>query len=148
MKILILKFKIIVAKSKAKAGKSLEEAQELLDQIEVKEEKEKLPSDYSNKIVDPELIKLKEKLLSKKRKKIDRFYGGNQEDLEESLEKRINKDSDDEEEFDIMNKINKIHHKVNKDKKIKPKISQNEIKDLDKRRMLATKSTLAKTKFK
>ncbi len=94
------------------------------------------------------MIKLKEKLLSKKRKKIDQFYGGNQNDLEETLEKRIRKDSDEEEEFEIISKINKIQHKSNKDMKIKPKISQNKIDDLNDRRMLANKNTLAKTKFK
>ena len=54
---------------------SLEEAQEKLNEIEVKEDNG--DEDAGNKIVDPELIKLREKLLSKKRKKIDQFYGGN-----------------------------------------------------------------------
>jgi hypothetical protein len=77
---------------------------------------------------------------------MDQFYGGNQKDMEETLEKRVKKDSDEEEEFEIITKINKIEHKSNKSKIIKPKISQ--IKDLDNRRMLANKNTLAKTKFK
>jgi len=149
-KIFLLKlFKILlflVAKSKSKKGKSLEEAQELLDQIEVKEGKDDFDAQNNEKILDPELVKLKEKLLSKKRKKMDQFYGGNQKDMEETLEKRVKKDSDEEEEFEIITKINKIEHKSNKSKIIKPKISQ--IKDLDNRRMLANKNLLAKTKFK
>lgn len=126
----------------------MEEAQELLDQIEVKEGKDDMDDDINGKIIDPELIRLKEKLLSKKRKKMDQFYGGNQKEMEETLEKRVNKDSDDEEEFEIMTKINKIQHKSNKSKIIKPKLSQTHIKDLENRRMLANKNTLAKTKFK
>lgn len=126
----------------------MEEAQELLDQIEVKEDKNGYDSEANDKIVDPELIRLKEKLLSKKRRKMDQFYGGNQKDMEETLEKRINKDSDNEEEFEIMSKINKIQHKSNRSKIIKPKISQTKIKDMDNRRMLANKNTLSKTKFK
>lgn len=114
----------------------------------MKEGKEDTEGDNNSKIVDPELIRLKEKLLSKKRKKMDQFYGGNQKDMEETLEKRVNKDSEDEEEFEILTKINKIQHKSNKSKIIKPKISQTHIKDLESRRMLANKNTLAKTKFK
>lgn len=137
-------------KGKTTTGKSSEELQELLDEIEVKDDKEKDEDKVTNnKIVDPELIKLKEKLLSKKRKKIDKFYGGNQNELEESLEKRLNKENDDEDEYDLISKINKITNRQNKSKVIKPKITQNknnsELKD---RRILANKSKLASTKFK
>lgn len=107
-----------------------------------------MEAESNEKILDPELIRLKEKLLSKKRKKMDQFYGGNQKDLEETLERRVNKDSDEEEEFDIITKINKIQHKSEKSKIVKPKLSQSHINDLDNRRMLANKNTLAKTKFK
>ncbi len=125
---------------------SLEEAQEKLNEIEVKEEKDN-DNDPENKIVDPELIKLKEKLLSKKRKKIDQFYGGNKNEMEKTLEKRVNNDSDEEgDEYNIISKINKIKSRKNRSKVIKPKITHN-FKD-DKRRILANVDKLTKTKFK
>ncbi len=114
----------------------------------MKEGKEDKEDESYGKILDPELIRLKEKLLSRKRKKMDQFYGGNQKEMEDTLEKRVTKDSDDEGEFDILSKINKIEHKSNKSKIVKPKLSQSHIKDVESRRMLANKNTLAKTKFK
>ena len=123
---------------------SLEEAQEKLKEIEVVDDDEK--EDSGNKIVDPELIKLKEKLLSKKRKKIDQFYGGNKNDMEKPLEKRVNEDSDEGEEFNIISKINKIESRKNRDKVIKPKITH-ELND-DKRRIFANVNKLVATKFK
>ena len=123
---------------------SLEERQKKLDQIEVKENDD--DEDAGNKIVDPELIKLKEKLLSKKRKKIDQFYGGNKNEMEKTLEKRVNNDSDEGDEFNIISKINKIESRKNRDKVIKPKITQNSKND--DRRILANVNKLTKTKFK
>jgi len=123
---------------------SLEEAQEKLNEIEVKEDNG--DEDAGNKIVDPELIKLREKLLSKKRKKIDQFYGGNKNEMEKTLEKRVDNDSDEGDEFNIISKINKIESRKNRSKVIKPKITQN-VKD-DDRRILANVNKLTKTKFK
>ena len=133
-------------KTKKKGNMTLEEAQEKLNEIEVKEDNYN-ENDAGNKIVDPELIKLKEKLLSKKRKKIDQLYGGNKNEMEKTLEKRVNNDSDEEgDEYNIISKINKIESRKNRSKVIKPKITQN-FKD-DKRRILANVDKLTKTKFK
>ena len=133
------------SKSKKKANMmSKEEAEEKLKEIEVKDDVEK--EDSGNKIVDPELIKLKEKLLSKKRKKIDQFYGGNKNEMEKSLEKRVNEDSDEGEEFNIISKINKIESRKQRSQVIKPKITH-ELND-DKRRILANVNKLTATKFK
>ena len=64
----------------------------------------------SSKIVNPNLLKLKEKLISKKRKKMDNLFGNNEEELEETIEDKLkNKnDKDDEEEFDLVTKIKKF----------------------------------------
>ena len=86
--------------------------------------------------------------MSKKRKKIDKFYGGNQVEMEEALEKRIHKESDEEEEYEILSKINKIENRKNKANVIKPKITQNKNNDLQDRRILANKNKLTSTKFK
>ena len=67
--------------------------------------------------------------------------------MEESLEKRVYKDSDDEDEFEILAKINKIHNKTSKAEIVKPKITQNK-KDFEGRRMLANKNKLTSIKFK
>lgn len=80
--------------------------------LEVKEEKKKSKftnSSAGEKIVNPEIIKLKEKLLAKKRQKIDKLYGSKEEELEETLEDRINYEGqEDEDEHEIENKLNKI----------------------------------------
>jgi hypothetical protein len=65
----------------------------------------------SEKIVNPELIKLKEKLLSKKRQKIDKFLSHN-DDIEIPLEKRLTKKEDSDNEFEIVQKIKKIEVKI------------------------------------
>ena len=65
----------------------------------------------SSKIVNPNLLKLKEKLISKKRKKMDNLFGNNEEELEETIEDKLksrNADKDDEEEFDLVTKIKKF----------------------------------------
>jgi hypothetical protein len=62
----------------------------------------------NGKIVNPELIRLKEKLLSKKRQKINNFYTGNN-DIDAPLEKRLVKPIHEEEgEHEILQKISKI----------------------------------------
>jgi ribosome biogenesis protein ENP2 len=73
-------------------------------------EAEPVEEEKEQKIVNPDLIRLKEKLLSKKRQRIDNFYVGN-EDVETPLEKRLGrgeKGHKDEDEHDILEQIRKI----------------------------------------
>lgn len=68
----------------------------------------------NKKIINPNLIKLKEKLISKKRKKMDNLFGNNEEELEETIEEKMkmkNEDVDNEEEFDLETKIRKFEVK-------------------------------------
>jgi ribosome biogenesis protein ENP2 len=77
----------------------------------------------NNKIVNPQLIKLKEQLLSKKRKKIDKLYGNKEEELQMSLGNRLVQSEDEEDEYQLISKINKIEVKYsfnNFRKKISP----------------------------
>jgi hypothetical protein len=76
--------------------------------ITTSEIKDETDDKNGGKIVNPELIKLKEKLLSKKRQKIDKFYSNN-EDVDVPLENRLNKGSNEEiDELYIEQQINKI----------------------------------------
>jgi len=102
----------------------------------------------SDKIVNPELIKLKEKLLAKKRKKIDKLYGSKEEDLEMTLENRIQNENSGDDEFEIKEKINKMENKnkLLENKKIKPKITQK--KNNSEKRILANNKKLVLAKIK
>jgi ribosome biogenesis protein ENP2 len=65
----------------------------------------------NKKIVNPNLFKLQEKLISKKRKKIDSLFGNNEDELEETIEEKLKNKSnekDDEEDFDLVTKIKKF----------------------------------------
>lgn len=65
----------------------------------------------NKKIVNPNLLKLQEKLISKKRKKMDNLFGNNDDELEETIEEKIKNKSnekDDEEEFDLVTKIKRF----------------------------------------
>lgn len=91
--------------SKKKINKEIEEEKDITTEVTSK------PEVISReKIVNPDLIKLKEKLLSKKRQKIDKLYGNKAEEMEETLENRLDReeDFDQDDEFTIQNKINKI----------------------------------------
>jgi hypothetical protein len=89
-------------KKEAGAGSGNQDIAIEADNEEIQEE--------NKKIVNPELIKLKEKLLSRKRQKIDKFYSGN-DDVETPLGHRLSKKDnydEKEDEYDILHKINKI----------------------------------------
>jgi hypothetical protein len=89
-------------------------------QIQSEEEKNEFLNDRkgssdedekNKKIINPSLIKLKEKLISKKRKKMDNLFGNNEEEMDETIEEKLKnkkEDKDDEEEFDIETKIRKF----------------------------------------
>ncbi len=92
---------------KKKKGKSLSTAVDISNSLDVKEDDIE-DNNKKDKIVNPELIKLKEKYISKKRQRIDKFYSNN-EDVDVALERRVGKVNEDkEDEFDILQKINKI----------------------------------------
>jgi hypothetical protein len=100
-------------KNSKNANKVKKINQEIQEQQLDQEESSKETQINNGKIVNPELIKLKEQLLARKRKKIDKLYGSKEEDLETSLDQRIKKESRDphtnvNDEFEIMDKINKL----------------------------------------
>lgn len=102
--------------SKAASGKvknknqsALKEEYDDIKFLDDEEEKTKLnKTEKAEKIVNPELIKLKEKLLSKKRKKIENLYGNTEEELEKSLQKRVKDEEVDEDDHVLESRINKI----------------------------------------
>jgi len=100
-----------------------------------------------DKIVNPELIRLKEQLLAKKRRKIDKLYG-NKDDMEKSLDQRVKKNTHEEGEFELMSKINKIENMSKRTGKVyKPKITQRNLNS-DGKRILANRDKLALAKFR
>ena len=135
--------------SRKKMNKEIDENLIDLDE-KAKEVKVKNDMSYSGKIVNPEIIKLQEKLLSKKRQKIDKLYGNKPEEMEEALENRLGKEeNEDEDEFDLLNKINKIQNKIernSKNSKVKPKITQKNANDG--KRILANRNKLALAKIR
>lgn len=89
-----------------------------VEQKEMEEIKEKLNEEAEDslnnkdKIINPELIQLKEKLLARKRRKIDNLYGKKEETFEDSFQNRLNKEEIDEEpEYDIHKKIERFEVK-------------------------------------
>jgi ribosome biogenesis protein ENP2 len=104
----------------------------------------------SKKIVNPNLLKLQEKLISKKRKKMDSLFGNNEDELEETIEEKLknkNNEKDDEEEFDLVTKIKKfeskekrLNNKLDKKKKLDDKMKD--------KRILANSKRLSNLKLK
>jgi ribosome biogenesis protein ENP2 len=145
----------LVASGKVK-NKNQSSLLEEFDDIKFEEEgdEKKLSSNQNKieKIVNPELIKLKEKLLSKKRKKIENLYGNTEEDLEKSLQNRIQNEEEEEADHVIESRINKIERKIKTNeeyrKKIKPKITSNKIDGSQGKRLLASSNKLTLTKFR
>ena len=119
---------------------------EELNKIEVKDKKEK---DEDN-IVNKEILKLNEKLLQKKRKKIQKFHKGYDIDNNENFEERLNKneleEDDNEQEFEIENKIRSLENKkaYNKEKNKKQKQNEELMKG---RRIAASINQLSKQKL-
>jgi len=104
--------------SKAATGKAKNKNQSAIkeeyDDIKFEDDEEQKTNSNQNKtekvekIVNPELIKLKEKLLSKKRKKIENLYGNTEEELEKSLQKRVKDEEVEEDDHVLESRINKI----------------------------------------
>lgn len=103
---------------------------ELNNQEEEKEDtKEKEEEDKDDAIVNKEIMRLNQKLLNKKRQKVNKMYSGyDDEEHDVDFDKRIKsnkdkEDEDDEEEFEIESKIRKLEgmkaHKKEKDERMK-----------------------------
>lgn len=148
-------FKNSLAASGKVKSKNRSNIQEEFDDIKFEDEEEKKltsTQDKTEKIVNPELIKLKEKLLSKKRKKIENLYGNTEEDLEKSLQNRINDEEEEEADHVIESRIYRIEKKIKTNeeyrKKIKPKITSKKLDGSDGKRLLASRNKLTLTKFR
>ena len=125
-----------------------DEVNEELTKIEVEENKKK-NKDNDDNIVNKEILKLNDKLLQKKRKKIQKFHQGYNEDNNDNFEERLNKnksEEDEEEVFELENKIKKLQNKkeYNKEKNKKLEKNQNLIKG---RRIGASLNQLSKVKL-
>jgi ribosome biogenesis protein ENP2 len=124
------------------------EINEELKKIEVKNKKDK-DKDEDN-IVNKEILKLNQKLLQKKRKKIQKFHQGYDIDNNENFEERLNKneleEDDNEQEFEIENKIRSLENKkaYNIEKNKKQKQNEELMKG---RRIAASINQLSKQKL-
>lgn len=120
------------------------ETQETVNEKENGEGKEE-------KIINPELIKLKEKLIQKKRQRIDKLHHNELDKGFKSLEQRVNEEVEMEEEIDedeINRQIKKIVYKETGRKNIKPKITNQDKDKLKNKRILAGSNKLTLTKLR
>ena len=138
----------------------IEETNKKLKEIEINEEdikekkKKKKEEDDEERIVNKEIMKLNEKLLKKKKKKLENLHKNNNidkinnEDFGERMKKINLEESDDnEEDFEIENKIKKLENQkeYKKNKYNKEKEKEQLLKN---KRVLASHNKLAKIKYK
>ena len=133
----------------------IEETNQKLKEIEVEDEKDnkkkKKKEEDEERIVNKEIMKLNEKLLNKRKKKLESFHRNNfdkvnNEEFGERI-KDINLEESDEEDFEIENKIKKLENqKEFKKNKINKEKEQEQL--LKNKRILATHNKLAKIKYK
>ena len=139
--------------------KEIEETNRKLKEIEVDDEddiknkkKKKKEEDDEERIVNKEIMKLNEKLMKKKKKKLDNFHKNNyneanNENFGERMKNIDLEESDDEDDFEIENKIRKLENKkeYRKNKLNKEKEHEELLKN---KRVLASHNKLAKIKYK
>ena len=137
----------------------IEETNRELKEIEVSEDDDiknkqrKKKEEEEERIVNKEILKLNEKLMKKKKKKLENFHQNNfnkinNEDFGERMKKINLEESDDEEQdFEIENKIRKLEKQkeIKKNKNIKQKETEQLLKN---KRVLASHNKLAKIKYK
>jgi ribosome biogenesis protein ENP2 len=137
----------------------IEETNRKLKEIEVDDEddiknkkKKKKEEDDEERIVNKEIMKLNEKLMKKKKKKLDNFHKNNyneanNENFGERMKNIDLEESDDEDDFEIENKIRKLENKkeYRKNKLNKEKEHEELLKN---KRVLASHNKLAKIKYK
>ena len=132
----------------------IEETNQKLKEIEVEDEKDnkkkKKKEEDEERIVNKEIMKLNEKLLNKRKKKLESFHRNNfdkvnNEEFGERI-KDINLEESDEEDFEIENKIKKLENqKEFKKNKINKEKEQEQL--LKNKRILATHNKLSKIKY-
>ena len=133
----------------------IEETNKKLKEIEVEEDdiknKKKKKEEDEERIVNKEIMKLNEKLMKKKKKRLDNFHRRNFDKVnnEEFGERMKNMDLEesDEEDFEIENKIRKLENQkeYKKNKANKEKEQEQLLKN---KRVLASHNKLAKIKYK
>ena len=133
----------------------IDETNKKLKEIEVEEDdiknKKKKKEEDEERIVNKEIMKLNEKLVKKKKKRLDNFHRSNFDKVnnEEFGERMKNMDLEesDEEDFEIENKIRKLENQkeYKKNKANKEKEQEQLLKN---KRVLASHNKLAKIKYK
>ena len=137
----------------------IEETKRKLKEIEVDDEEEiknkkkkKKEEEDEERIVNKEIMKLNEKLMNKKKKKLENLHRNNfnkvnNEDFGERMKKINLEESDDEDDFEIENKIKRLENqKEYKKNKIKKEKEHEQL--LKNKRVLASHNRLAKIKYK
>ena len=135
----------------------IEETSKKLKEIEVdvnnKRKKQKKKEDEEDqKIINQEIVKLNEKLLTKKKKRVESLHRYNfgkscNKEFGERIKNKNDEESDNEEDYIIENKIKKLEKKkeYNKNKKIK----ENENEDLLKnKRIVGSHNKINQIKYK
>ena len=137
----------------------IEETKRKLKEIEVDDEEEiknkkkkKKEEEDEERIVNKEIMKLNEKLMNKKKKKLENLHRNNfnkvnNEDFGERMKKINLEESDDGDDFEIENKIKRLENqKEYKKNKIKKEKEHEQL--LKNKRVLASHNRLAKIKYK
>ena len=137
----------------------IEETNKKLKEIEVDEDEEKNQrkkkknkEKEDEKIVNQEILRLNEKLLRKKKKRVESLHRNNfdkvnNEDFGERMKNKINEESDSEEDYEIENKIKKLENQreYKKNKIIKENENENLMKN---KRIVGSHNRLTKIKYK
>ena len=136
----------------------IDETNRKLKEIEVDEDEEKnkknkkKKEEEDEKIVNQEILRLNEKLLRKKKKRVEKMHRNNfdkinNEEFGERMKNNMGEDSDSEDDYEIENKIRKLENKKEFKKNKRIIESENE-KLMQNRRILASHNKFAKIKFK
>ena len=131
-----------------------EETKKKLEEIEVDENSEsekKKEKNENDDIVNKEILRLNEKLLQKKKKRVEKLHGNNMKNEEEFGERLKNEEKeeleDDEEDYEIENKIKRLKEKKEYQNK-KNEQKEGKLKLMKNKRILASQDKLAKVKYK
>ena len=130
--------------------KKLEEIE--VDEDEDKQKKKNKKVDDDEHIVNQEILRQKEKLLRKKRKRIEKLHRNefdkiNNEEFGERLKGKNDESDDEEEDYEIENEIKRLENKKEYQKNKKEKENQNKLL-LKNRRLLSSQNKFNKIKYK
>ena len=134
----------------------IKETNKKLKEIEVDEDEEnkkkKKKEDEDDKIINQEILKLNEKLLKKKKKRVESLHRNNFDKINnrefgERIKNEIDEESNSEEEYIIENKIKKLENQKEYKKNKRIKDNKNEVL-LKNKRIVGSYNSLTKIKNK